>query len=54
MREHYENEHQDIPTVPFTATILERANDFVDRKLKEARWIQQRKPNINRDTGWQV
>ncbi len=54
MREHYEKQHTDIPPVPFTAKILETANDFIDRKLKEAKWIQKLKPSINRDSGWQM
>ena len=37
---------------PFTTSILDKGYDYVDRKIREAKYIDMKKPKINRDAGW--
>lgn len=53
---HFATAHRDSPTpnMPFTAEIVNRAKDHVDRKITEAITIAEEKPTINTDRGWQL
>ena len=53
---HYSTEHNDtsVPTIPFTARIIRRARDHIDRKLGEAIEIAETAPPLNTDSGWQL
>jgi hypothetical protein len=46
--------HHAVPTIPFTARIIRRAQDHVDRKLGEAVEIAETTPLLNTDSGWQL
>ena len=50
--EHYTQKHSTIPMAPFTTSILDKGYDYVDRKIREAKYIDMKKPKINRDAGW--
>ena len=52
MSSHYTSKHSFCDAIPFSFKILDTANDFIDRKIKEATWIKLKKPTINRDGGW--
>ena len=43
-----------IPDIPFTAKIMRRTNDHVDRKLAEAIEIAEISPPINMESGWRL
>ena len=53
---HYGTAHKSspVPTIPFTARIIRRAQDHVDRKLGEAIEIAETTPLLNTDSGWQL
>ena len=53
---HYGTIHKGspVPTVPFTARIVRRAQDHVDRKLSEAIEMAETTPQLNTDSGWQL
>lgn len=53
---HYGTAHKGspVPTIPFTARIIRRAQDHVDRKLGEAIEIAETTPLLNTDSGWQL
>ena len=53
---HFATAHKDDPTpnVPFTAEIVSRAKDHVDRKITEAINIAEANPTVNTDRGWQL
>ncbi len=46
--------HEDIPDVPFTIKIIQKAKDTPDRKIREALLIRQKEPQMNRDKGWDI
>lgn len=52
MAQHYQIKHTSIPEKPFKAKIIERCQDYADRKIREAIWIRRTQPKINRDSGW--
>ena len=52
MGDHYNTQHHSAPDIPFTTTILDKGANFIDRKIREAWWIRQKKPKLNRDNGW--
>ncbi len=55
MGEHYKKKHPSTTSdEPFTYKVLDHAKDFTDRKLKESFWIQNLKPTLNRDSGWNI
>ena len=53
---HYGTTHKGspVPTIPFTARIIRRAQDHVDHKLGEAIEIAETTPQLNTDSGWQL
>ena len=53
MSMHYNQQHLSIPDPPFTARIIDRAIDSADLLIREALWICNKKPKINRDRGWE-
>ena len=53
---HFGTEHngEAVPEIPFSAKIVRRARDHVDRKLGEAIEIAETVPPLNTDSGWQL
>ena len=53
---HFHNKHSNTPTpdLPFTAKIMKRTSDHVERKLTKAIEIAERAPSINTDSGWRL
>ena len=53
---HFYNKHSGTPTpdLPFTAKIVKRTTDHVERKLSEAIEIAETSPLINTDSGWRL
>ena len=53
---HYSIEHnvEQVQEIPFSAKIIRRAKDHVDRKLREAIKIAEISPQLNTDSGWQL
>ena len=48
MAKHYRDKHPDQKTPPsLSVTVLERANNTVNRKIREARLISKNNPSIN-------
>ena len=53
---HYSTEHSNktVPTVPFSAEIVHRAQDQVDWELGETIKTAKKAPPLNTDSGWQL
>ena len=50
----YHNSHILSKDKPLSLKIIYRANNYTERKIKEAVWINKLKPTLNKNTGLEL